>query len=660
MSKFAAVTIAALMLMAVFVSSASAAASVNTVEVRSPVYSGDKLSDIPVSFDYTEFAGFYYDIDDNIGSESLSIDSNMVSDPRTIDDNGLTYRTTIQNVDYTYSDWTGQFPKMGFLAQDYVPVNGQPDVLSKLILDSDDKYTLRVGQSLDLGEGYAITPKQIDVDGNKVWLELSKDGVYLDDQVITVTDADVENSTWDYEQDDVGGEDNVVIMRAHVNEVFQGQTDSLAVIEGLWLISNEPMEINSDDTFDTLEVTTIGDNYLELKNKDSISLSKNKDIVLAGDMKIKTADSDDVRFYFYKEITAPGTYQVRGTVVSGDGTATWNATSFAGFYYDLDADISSESMTATVSGRTIAEDGLVYTTTMQQVGYEYGDWTGTYPKMGFLAEEYVPVNDQPDVLSKLILDSDDKYTLRVGQSLDLGEGYSLTPKQIDVDGNKVWLELSKDGVYLDDQVITVTDADVENSTWNYEQDDVGGEDNVVIMRAHVNEVFQGQTDSLAVVEGLWLISNEPMEINSDDSFDSLDVTTIGDDSLVLTNPDSISLTKDKEIKIAGNMYFKTADANELRYYPFAEYTIGNATVGNGTTTVPPTTGNGTTTVPPTTGNGTTTVPPTTTPPTTGNGTTVPPTTGNGTNGTTPSGTPGFEAIFAVGGLLAVAYLVRRN
>ncbi len=74
MSKFAAVTIAALMLMAVFVSSASAAASVNTVEVRSPVYSGSALSGLTVDFDYTEFAGFYYDIDDNIGSETLSID----------------------------------------------------------------------------------------------------------------------------------------------------------------------------------------------------------------------------------------------------------------------------------------------------------------------------------------------------------------------------------------------------------------------------------------------------------------------------------------------------------------------------------------------------------------------------------------------------------
>ena len=323
MSKFAAVTIAALMLMAVFVSSASAAASVNTVEVRSPVYSGSALSGLTVDFDYTEFAGFYYDIDDNIGSETLSIDPTMVTDPRTIDENGLTYRSDIQNIGYAYDDWTGEFPKMGFLAQDYVPVNDQPDVLSKLLLDSDDKYTLRVGQSLDLGEGYTLTPKQIDVEGDKVWLELAKDGVYLDDQVITVTDSDVENSTWDYEEDDVGGEDDVVIMRAHVNEVFQGQTDSLAVIEGLWLISNEPMEIESDDTFEALEVTTIGDSSLTLTNKDDITLTKNKEIAIAGNMFFKTADSDDLRYYPYAEYVVGGNVT---NVTTPTGPTTGNVT----------------------------------------------------------------------------------------------------------------------------------------------------------------------------------------------------------------------------------------------------------------------------------------------------------------------------------------------
>ena len=321
MSKFAAVTIAALMLMAVFISSASAANStaIGAVEIRSPVFSGDVLSGITVNFDYTKFAGFYYEIDDDIGSETMSINNALVDDPRTITEGGLIYTTTIQQVGYEFEDWeaNNQYPKMGFLAEEYVPVNDKPDVLSKLILDNDDKYTLRVGQTLDLGEGYAITPKQIDVEGDKVWLELSKDGVYLDDEVITVTDSDVDNSTWDYEEDDVGGEDDVVIMRVHVNEVFQGQTDSLAVIEGLWLISNEPMEIEGDDEFDELEVTNVGTNSLTLQNTDDITLSADDDLLLAGNMNIKVADdSENLRYYLYAE------YTVGGNVTTGNATTT--------------------------------------------------------------------------------------------------------------------------------------------------------------------------------------------------------------------------------------------------------------------------------------------------------------------------------------------------
>ena len=306
MSKFAAVTIATLMLMAVFVSAASAATSVNTVEVRSPVFSGSTLSAaLPVNFDYKEFAGFYYDIDDDVGSESIFIDSALVANPRTIQQDGLVYTTTIQQVDYAYNGWVAnnQYPKMGFLAQEYVPVNDQPDVLSKLLLDNDDKYTMRVGQSLDLGEGYALTPKQIDVDGKKVWLELSKDGTYLDDQVISVDGSTIDNSTWNYEEDDVGGEDDVIIMRAHVKEVFQGQVDSLAVVEGLWLISNEPLKIEGDDTFDALEVKTIGVDSLILKNKDDMTLTKNKDIKIAGNMFFKVADANELRYYPYAEYT---------------------------------------------------------------------------------------------------------------------------------------------------------------------------------------------------------------------------------------------------------------------------------------------------------------------------------------------------------------------
>jgi len=51
----------------------------------------------------------------------------------------------------------------------------------------------------------------------------------------------------------------------------------------------------------------------------------------------------------------------------------------------------------------------------------------------FFAQKYVPLKpNDASKLAKLVLDSDDKYTLKTGQSLDLGSGYTLQAKQVDV------------------------------------------------------------------------------------------------------------------------------------------------------------------------------------------------------------------------------------
>jgi PGF-CTERM protein len=169
------------------------------------------------------------------------------------------------------------------------------------------------------------------------------------------------------------------------------------------------------------------------------------------------------------------------------------------------------------------------------------------------------------------------------------------------------------------------------------------------MRVAVTNVFQGQVDSLAVIDGVWLMDYENvLEIETDDKFDKLEVVTIGTDSLVMENTNAITLTRDKTISIAQGMSFKVADDSALRYYPFATLTVE----GDGVT--PPDDDEDVET--PVDGNET---------PVDGNETPVDETpVDNETpvdgNETPAEPSPGFEVIFAVAGLLAVAYLVRRN
>nr|Q46BP2.1 RecName: Full=Major S-layer protein; AltName: Full=Cell surface glycoprotein; Flags: Precursor [Methanosarcina barkeri str. Fusaro] len=667
MKRFAAVTLAALMLLTVFASAASAA---DSVEIRGPVFNGSNIVEIVgdgITIDATQFAAFYYDIDDNVTTETLSIKDVSGNSGNVIGEGGIVYSTKIQKVDYEYykpSLGWDNYSLLGFFAEKYIPLkSNSADKLAKLVIDSDDKITLRTGETLDIGQGYTLQAKQVDVDGEKVWLEFDRDGEYVDDEIIEVG---ADDSTWDVELDDIQDEDDVTVMRVHVNQVFQGAVDSIAQIEGIWLIDYaNAMTIESDDEFGDLDDVSINGDTLNITNEDTFTLTRDSTNELAEGLSFKVADtsSNVLRFYLAKEFTDPGTYEVRGSVASGE--ASWDASNFAGFYYDLDDNVETESLSVSeLNGNVIGEGGLVYTTSIKKVDYDYENedagWD-QYPIIGFFAEEYIPLKaNSADKLAKLVLDSDDKITLRTGETFDLGEGYSIQAKQVDVDGEKVWLEFDKDGEYVDDEIIEV--GSNSDNTWDVELDDIEDEDDVVVLKVHVNQVFRGAVDSIAQIEGIWLIDYaNAMTIESDDEFGDLDDVSIQGDTLKISNEDTFTLTRDSDEDIGEGMYFKVADTptSELRYYPAIERIVGNETTS---ITKPDESGNETVsdneTMPDNTSSETPDLNETDTPeePTT----TPEEPTDNETEPDESNGSPGFGVVLGLAGLLGVVYLVRRN
>jgi S-layer protein (TIGR01567 family) len=143
---------------------------------------------------------------------------------------------------YKCDSWSNeQYPLINLFEGNYTPLlaNGDPiwrshvNKLAKLVLDSNKKYTLKTGEKLDLGQDYTLEVKQIDIDGKKVWLEFDKNGQYVDDAIIS---TDSGNQTWICKLDKIQGEDNTNVLKVHVNQVFQGADDSIAQIDGVWLI----------------------------------------------------------------------------------------------------------------------------------------------------------------------------------------------------------------------------------------------------------------------------------------------------------------------------------------------------------------------------------------------------------------------------------------
>ena len=703
MKKLSALVLATLMLFTVFASLAMAANNTtatsgnstvaNTVEIRGPVYSGSDIADIiakqgtdgTITMNADQFAAFFYDINNNVTTETLSIKNVSGTSGNTIGVDGLVYSTSVAQTNYQFNKnnpdattraaW-GSYNVIGFFADKYIPLNSNDaSKLAKLVLDSKDKYTLKTGEKLDLSQGYSLTAKQVDVNGNKVWLELDKDGSYVADQIVTTDSGD---HTWTEQLDNIQGESNVTILKVHVNQVFQGAESSIAQIDGLWLIDYaNAIKISTTDSFGKLDDVALNGNTITISNKDTFSLTKNSDIEIGNGLFFKVADTDanTLRFYAYKQETATGTYDVRGSVATG--AYTWDASNFAGFFYDLKKDVSTESLKVlSVNGRSIPESNLVYSTTIQNIDYQYtkdADNTtlpawGSYPVIGFMAQEYVPLlpNDASK-LAKLVTDNDDKYSLTTGSQLDLGKGYTLQAKQVDVNGNKVWIELDLNGQHVDDAVIDTASGD---HTWTSKLTVLGQQD-VPVFKVHISQVFQGAETSVAQIDGLWLIDYANAQtISTSDTFGNLDNVAINGATITLDNKNAFSLTQNTDkLDINGQgMYFNVADSTDLRYYPYIEETIGNGTLTTTNETSTPTIN---TPVPAV--NETQNVTPQTniTAPTNVTETPAPvapvvetpvqtPVTPVANNTTATPSTPGFSFVPALLGLLAVVYFVRKN
>jgi S-layer protein (TIGR01567 family) len=576
------------------------------------------------------FAAFWYDPDGDLGSESLIINTTL-SDNRIIDDGQLIYTTTPQPQDYEYYKDMGEalgtvggnnvtsYHIEGWMAEEYVAIGtggsaaANANKLVKLLVEFDsssDKRTLATGEAWDLGGGFTLTAKQIDLQANKVWLSLAKNGKEMDDSVI---DADTD-SRYMYTED-ISGVSDVVVFFCNVDAVFRGTESNLVQVKYVFLIDNDVEKIEPGTTYGNMEVRTASADRIELTNDYDLDLSKNTEVEIMKDMYFRVADTDTVRFYPYKLYTEPGEYDIRGTVVevntagqlkeTGRGSGyhstgyIWNPYNFAAFWYDLDEDLCSEKLvintTLTGSGRTIPKGQLIYTTSPQRQRYEIvkdektsclgtvgGNNVTDYYMEGWMAEEYVAISTggstmpNADKLAKLLVEfesSSDKKTLATGEAWYLGRGFTLTARQIDLQGNKVWMSLAKNGREIDATLIDSSESG--DSRYMYTED-ISGVEDVVVFFCWVDAVFRGTESNLVQVKYVFLIDNDAEKIESGRTYGNMEVATISGSQIVLKNDGDIDLSRNAVVEIMKGMYFRVADNDTARFYPFAERTIRGA------------------------------------------------------------------------------------
>ena len=166
-----------------------------TYELRGTVYDKDKDGTSIRPWTPFNFEGFYYNIDEGIGTEKLTVEE---LNGRDIPADKLVYQSQPDDVEFEHNKW-GNFTVVGFMADKYFAgyrdgaVNGEIDgvsllsenILSKVLTDTDDKESMYSGSALVLEDGYSLNIMEVDVNGNTVWVQLEKDGEVVDDAFVS-------------------------------------------------------------------------------------------------------------------------------------------------------------------------------------------------------------------------------------------------------------------------------------------------------------------------------------------------------------------------------------------------------------------------------------------------------------------------------------------
>ncbi|MHC1575065.1 MAG: S-layer protein domain-containing protein [Candidatus Methanogasteraceae archaeon] len=561
-----------------------------------------------IVWDACNFAAFPYDLNCDIATETLAIAPGTLPERdhyrgRTIDAGNLTYRAEVFDADFDYDGW-GRYEAVNFMAERYFAgyesdsVDNvitaddisilSKDMLTRVLIDEHDNHTIALDASIELKGAYELKLVQLDANGNQAQIELLRNGMRVDTDVMNVPD------TYVYRKD-LGRLDDVPIIAVRINNIYVGTETDMMKIGGIFQISDEYISVDAGDTFGEMEVASASAKGIRMANYDSIELGAGKTIDLMDDIKFVVAENETLRFAPIVVMTEPGTCDLRGAVQrlyeNQTDEIVWNASNSAPFWYDIDRDVSTETLSiapGTLSQtRTISEGYLSYATHPAYQEYEVHKNEGLtvcgqegYMAEGWIGRRYVAVGGRADKLSEPLVEfgSCDKKTLRVGETWDIGGEFSLTPERIDSKWEKVWLTLEKNGKVLLPATMIDTSAGC-NRICTYTAN-IGGVANVTVFSCYVDAVFRGTDSDVVQVEYVFLINDVSLEINAGDEFGRMAVMTANPAGIALLNNRTIDLHAGTTEEVMGGLHFMTADSGMLRFYPFIRHVIGGGSDGS--------------------------------------------------------------------------------
>ncbi|HDN65827.1 MAG TPA: hypothetical protein ENF23_06005, partial [Methanosarcinales archaeon] len=462
---------------------------------------GNQTEDI--AWNESNFGGFCYNLsgDACTGTETLTIGVGALEGPdidRFIDAGNLTYTTSPiwqeyelhknlgLTVESDHHEGDSGYWVEFWMGERYAAISERGDKLVEPLVEfnSADTKTLATGEEWDVGGGFTLNARQIDLEGEKVWFCLCKNGREIDSEVVDAGDPNLQDRVYTCTED-VAREDEVPIFSCYVSAVFRGTRSNIVQIKYVFLIDDGVTEIDTGMDYGVMEVVCACSSRVILKNNVTIDLTPNTTAPVMGNLSFKATDNiSTIEFY-------PHLVRDELPVLSGGGgfvlddcwiDQPWNL--FEG--YSIAAkDVSfngDKARIALLKNGVVVDERIL---TEEQRAPVDSDCRYMYVqngteiinaslKVAFRGNdsnvvELAEVYQRSEVDGSILVNNESrlfKSAYPAGIPWGIADGYVLTVEDIGLDGDEVWLDLSKNGTVVKETILNDNFANASTFTCN--------------------------------------------------------------------------------------------------------------------------------------------------------------------------------------------------
>jgi len=244
---------------------------------------------------------------------------------------------------------------------------------------------------------------------------------------------------------------------------------------------------------------------------------------------------------------------------------SWNSSNFQAFVHVEELAVWQTPIDD--AHGTIGEGNLIYSTqpllrdyhVYSNEGIEVED-SGNYSVIGWLGDENVVIDNGAGdwIISKLVFEQNsiNTKTLHVGQTWDLGDGYSFKLLELDVGGNEAWVALNDSRGEIDNMVC------VNQTACIFSADIDASGDNTPFFVTYLNKV--NLTQFHIELKYTWLISQNTTEIQDNEQLGDFRVKT-STDKIIIENDEDMLLMRGSTIPLFDNFKFEVEDTPTVRY-----------------------------------------------------------------------------------------------